>query len=251
MWWLASVALAATPTPRSVDFLRVDDTTSVRRYNRITGRPATGRGRDSKGKYEAWVFRDGQIERVREWNGRRLVAESQYDAVGDPWATVDFGDAAPTEVVVHGRTDTTVAVGAWHAAPFGAVALRLPPVTSRDDGTLVADVAGGGQWRAAWAPADDVFADAFRDGLSAGCACDVVDRYTVFADGRAGAGYLIAIPGLAAPRLGEVWAFPDPSGTLVLTYSAPTTAGPVGVDDPAVRLAPGRAIVALLKWNAK
>lgn len=246
---LISIAFAADPAPRSVDFLRVDASTTVRRYAKISGRPATARNRNPKGKYEALVFGDAQVERAREWDGRHLVAELQYDAVGDPWATVRFGHDGPDDVAIHGRTDVTVTVGPWHDVPYGAATLRLPPITSRTDGTLSAEIAGDGQWHAAWAPADDVFADGFRDGIRARCACEVVDRYTVFADGRAGAGYLVSIPGLAAPRLGEVWAFPDPSGTLVLTYSAPTTAEPAGVDDPAVRLATGRAIVALVRWR--
>lgn len=245
LWLFAAIALAAPDE----DFLHTADVPKTARYLKVDGAPPRARLKNTKGEYEAWVWRDGRLFRYRKWDGRTLVEDARFDAVGDRFATLRYVDGAVAEVVVHGRTDMSVPIAAWHERALGAVTLTLPPVEHRADGSLEAWPADGGDWRAVWAPVGDPFAESFRDGLFATCACEIVDRYTVFADGRAGAGYLVRIPGPDAPRLGEVDAFADPSGTLVLAYTAPTSLAPVGVDDPAVRLAPGRAIVALVRWN--
>lgn len=244
-WLLASIAAAAPDE----DFLHVADAPKTARYLKVDGTPPRARLKSAQGPYEAWVWRDGRLARYNRWDGKTLVEDARFDAVGDPVATLRYADGAVTEVVVHGRTDASVPVAAWQSRPLGAATLVLPPVEHHADGSIEAWPVDGGDWRATWAPVGDPFSEAFHDGLYATCACAIVDRYTVFADGRAGAGYLVRVPGPAGARLGEVEAFPDATGTLVLAYTAPTTSEPVGVDDPAVRLAPGRAIVALLRWN--
>ncbi len=246
MFWLFAAIATAAPDE---DFLRVADTPKVARYLKVDGSPARARLKNAKGPYEVWVWRDGRLARYKRWDGKKLLEDARFDAVGDPVATLRYADGVVTEVVVRGRTDANVSIAAWKERAFGAATLVLPPLEHHADGSIEAWPVEGGDWRAVWAPVGDPFSETFRDGLVATCACEVVDRYTVFADGRAGAGYLVRVPGPDAPRLGEVEAFADVSGTLVLAYTAPTGFDPVGVDDPAVRLAPGRAIVALLRWN--
>lgn len=247
MWTIvwASVGWAAP----SVEFSRVAEVPRVARYQRVDGRPARARGKGPRGPVEAAVWRDGTVAWDRRWDGRRLVEERRYDAMGDRWATLRYEEGEVRGVVVHGRTDADVAVDTWATVAYGAVELRLPPVTHRTDGTLQVTLPSGRELRAAWLPAESPFEETFEQGLYEGCACEIVDRYTVFADGRAGAGFLTSRQSAEGPILGELWAFQDPQGLLVLTATAPTGLEPVGVDDPAVRLAAGRAMVALAKWR--
>ena len=218
MLWLFEAIATAAPDG---DFLHTADVPKTARYLKVDGTPPRARLKNAKGPYEAWVWRDGRLARYKRWDGRKLLEDARFDAVGDPVATLRFAEGAVTDVVVHGRTDVTVAIAGWSERAFGAATLTLPALEHHGDGSIEAWPADG-DWHAVWAPVGDPFSETFRDGLFATCACDVVDRFTVFADGRAGAGYLVRMPGLDVPRLGEVDVFADPSGTLVLAYTAPT-----------------------------
>jgi hypothetical protein len=245
MWTFFLALASAAP---DVDFLHTSDSPKSARYLKVDGQPARARLKNAKGPFEAWVWRDGRLARYRLWDGRTLVEEVRFDAVGDRWATLRIADGAVSTVVVHGRTDTEVDVSRWATFRYGAASVRLPEV--QHDGDALASWPGDGAFRATWGPTGDPYSDAYRDGLVATCACEVVDRYTVFADGQAGAAYLVRMPGVATPRLAEVVAFPRPEGTLLIAFSAPTGFDPPGVDDPAARLAMGRAVLATLSFPA-
>lgn len=240
MWWWAVDNARAD---ENAALYRINEPVSSRRYTRVDGQPAIARWRNQKGPFEAWTFADGQVEHYRRYDGRKLIEEAWFDADGDRFASIDV---AANTVLVHGRTDVSVPIGSWPAQAWGSIVIHAPWVTSDAD-HLEATFDDGLRFRLAWASAEDVTSDAFRDGLQSRCACELVDRAAGFTPLGRGVRYLVLRPEVGQPRLGEVWAVPVGDRVLLAAYDAPTTSDPVGVDDPAVRLARGRALMARLE----
>jgi hypothetical protein len=245
-WLLLAAALAAPDAPLVREEAPIK---SSQRYMKVDlGPPAIARWRNSKGTYEVWAFRDGQVEHFRRWDGRKLAEERFFDAVGDAFVTVAWAEGAPTEVTVHGLGgDRVVDTKTWTDTALPGLTLRAPSPELGADGTLAARTSEG-VFRAAIGPEADVRSDAFRDGLAETCGCRVVDRATAFVDGRTGVRYLVELPDPDAPAVGEIWAVPVPAGTLVATWTAAAPASPAELS---MRLATGRAILALAHWEQK
>ncbi len=91
----------------------------------------------------------------------------------------------------------------------------------------------------------DVYGDAFRDGLLAGCGCLVLDRASAWIDARPGARYRLLVPGSEPPDAVDVWAVPLPDGLWLASYRV------TAPQDPDAALSPGRALVALVTLGAQ
>jgi hypothetical protein len=244
---VAGTAFAEVDRP----FHRDDEVPTPKRYTSVDGRPARAHKRNTTGAWEAWTFADGTVEHAVRWDKKHPAGEVWYDEAGDSWANAVFADDKIIAVTVHGIADRTIDVSAWAESPFPAAApvvvLSVPPVAEADGvGTIALP---DGVMRVRIGPKSDVFADGFRDAFTTACACDLLDRQTWFVGGKAGAHYLFAVADPDAPQVGEAWAVPLGDATFLATYVTAAGGDPPGVDDTAVRLAPGRAAIALVRWG--
>lgn len=247
--WIALIAAFALASPDR-PFPRQGETVRVRQYAKVEGEPPIARWRNKAGAFEAWTFPDGTVEHYRRYDKRVLVEERLFDATGGPLATITYEAETPVEVVVHGRSDRAVPARGWEPYLYEGAVLRVPgePVVEADGASAWAIGAGALRLRTL-DDAADVWSDDFRAGVGEACGCVLLDRTTAFVQGVAGARYLVRLPDPDRPLLGELWAFPHRGRTLLIAFLAPAGPDPVGVDDPALRLAEGRAIVSLVSWE--
>ena len=236
MWLLiwGAVTLANPNRP----FPRLDDTTLVRRYDRVEGEgPVRPRWQRRDGRIQAWTFGDGTVEHYQRYEGQ-LVEELRFDAAGDPLSSIHFVDEKPQKVIVHSFGE--VDVSSWQSHSVFGLQLLAPSAPTVDggrstfaltEGTLIVEPVKG--------PADP-FADDFGRGLEETCACLIVDRSTRWIDGRPAARYHLAMPHPDDPQLGELWATSVDNMVMLILWTA---------SESAPHQETGRAIVALARWE--
>ncbi len=245
------VALTATawadppPSAAAPELLRLRQPVRTVRYTSATfreGQPPSLRGRGRSGPIEAWVWPDGTAARIQRATGRGASEVHWLDPSGLPWVTVHLDRAGAIDAVSHQYPDVAVELAGWTAATVGPATLRGPgaaAVTADDarwgdrTGLTARFVAGP----------INIGAPAFAEGLSEACACVLTERTTALAGSTAGLRFSVALPRPGRSEIGELWAFPNADGVLVLSWTAPRS------DDPThPELAPGRVAVALLEW---
>lgn len=243
---LLSFALAAPG-----EFVRTRDALAIRRFTTVSGDPARGRRANPGGAYEAWVFRDGVVERYRRYAGRAVVEERTFDALGGPIVTLAWDRGVATKATVHGIVERTLDLADWRGEAVGGMTALVPKEAVVKDDVLRVDRPDL-YLEVRWADGPvDVWSDRFRDALALNCACILVDRATGFVANKAGARYLVTTPDPAGSRLGERWAVPGPKGrVLLVSYDVPMTLDgtPVAEDRYPAALAVGRTVLATAKW---
>ncbi|MBT3217816.1 MAG: hypothetical protein HN348_01885 [Proteobacteria bacterium] len=237
MWLLIWGAMTLANPDRP--FPRLEDETQARRYDRVEGEgPLRPRWRRRDGRILAWTFRDGTIEHYERYEGRQVVEEHRFDAVGDPLSTIHFSENKPQKVVIHRFAE--VDVSSWQDHSLGGLQILTPTTPSVDggrhtisltNGTFIAEPVKG--------PADP-FADDFARGLEETCRCLIVDRSTRWIDGRPSAHYHLYMPHPDVPQTGELWATSVNNMVMLLLWST---------SQEASHKETGRAIVALARWE--
>lgn len=188
--------------------------------------------RQRNGEFHVWELPDGTVVRWQRVADDGVVEDHLNDAAGYPLVTVLLGDAPRATVSAVPPVDVDLAGWVEHPVPGGT--MRLPSAPSARAAGGVEATALGGALEVWTEAADDVFADAFGQGLAAGCGCAVLDRATAWVGGRPGVRYRLA----ASPAEAiDVWAVPVHEGTWVMAFRAPGT-------DPVAALLPARALVA-------
>lgn len=145
----------------------------------LVGEPLRTRGKG--GAWSAWRFADGVVEHAIRLDGKRLAERVLTDGRGHREITVTYGpDARPLTVV--GPAET-LDVAAWTSAPLpgGTIQVATAP-QAVPHGQFVTEPQGQLGWRdtAPVDPADH----AVTDELAGTCGCDLVERRSLFIDGR-------------------------------------------------------------------
>lgn len=196
--------------------------------------------RRRSGDFLVWEFEDGQVQRYQRLEGGEAVEERAFDASGHLLTTTTWSKTLPTSVVVHTAERLELDTSSWMARVVGDARVFAPGPGSPRPGGGLRWVLDGGRAEVWLAPAADLTSDAWRDGLTAGCGCTVLDRVTAWVDAVAGVRYRLAVPG-AEPQVIDVWAVPREDATLLLSYAVDADGDPGGV------MAPGRALAALVR----
>lgn len=219
-----------------------------RRYSEVDGRVRGRTYSRRRARYAMWVLDNGVVVRMQERQRGRVVLERRFDPVGQPLTTERRPRNGWPSITVHQVPDRQIGMSGWDAreVPGGTVSSPVDFVP-RGAGGVSTWVLGGEL--AVWhdeRPVDPT-ADPYWEGLLAGCGCDLIDRVTAWVDNRPAVRFRLARGG----DVQELWAVPlDPErdgvgGAWYASYWAPDTAP----SDTSLRLAPGRALVALLRLD--
>jgi hypothetical protein len=194
------------------------------------------RKRDAE--FHLWELPTGTVVRWQRVVQGLVVEDHLLDAAGAPWVTLELGPAGPLRAVVSAAPPIELDLAGWTPQPVPGGTMLLPAAPGeRAGGGVTLEVLGG--TLEVWTGAgDDVFSDAFGQGLAAGCGCAVLDRATSWIDGRPGVRYRLAVPG-PHPEALDLWAVSGPEGTWVLTFRVPAAADAVEALLPARVLAAG------------
>ena len=241
-WMWLSLALAGPDSP----FPRAEQDLSARYYHHVEGEgPVRAKWRRRWSPIRAWTFPDGVVQRYRVTEGRLLVEEHRFDATGRPLTTTRFTADAPAAITVFTPTGPVdFDLGGWTEGRVHRV-LGLGPgePEPEPDGLRWA----GEDWTFRISMRSgpvDPFSDAFQEGLVSSCLCTPIDRTTAWVDGVRGVRYRVRHLDPDRPQLGEVWAVAVADAVLVAAFV--TDRGEGGALQ---RLARGRALAALLRWE--
>lgn len=242
---LIAAVHAAEPTPIG-DFAprplwHAGDVPSERGYRRVVEVDGAVSGRSSakrRPRYVLWALRDGVVVRLEEREGSRVVLTRRFDPMGQPLTSVHEPRDGSSWVTVHLVPEREIGLSGWEDREIPGGHVRLPTALV-DDGAWVL----GGRLEVWHDPrVVDVTGDDFWQGLLAGCGCDLVDRVTAWVDGRPGVRIRLA----RGADIQELWAVPiGERGTWFASFRAPDVAAEV----TSLRLAPGRALVALVRLD--
>lgn len=189
------------------------------------------------GEFHLSELPDGTVVRWKREVDGAVVEDHVNDAAGFPLVTVRLGESGPASATVSAVPPIELDLSGWTPETVPGGTLLLPAAPTERTGGGVQAMALGGLLEVWTEQPDDVFADAFGQGLAAGCGCAVLDRATAWIDGRPGVRYRLAVPG-PAPEALDVWAVPVPDATWVLAFRVPAAG------DPIPALLPARVLVA-------
>ncbi|MEO0599907.1 MAG: hypothetical protein AAF211_00630 [Myxococcota bacterium] len=228
---------------------RADDVPTRRYYRRIRQYDdGTVRGRSRsrrRARFQLWSLDNGVVVRLDEQLRGRLVRRRRFDPFGQPLTTVERPRDGWPSVTVHLVPDREIGLSGWEdrGVPGGTVPL---PVDLVDHQAGVETWVLGGRFEVWHDPRPaDVTSDAFWRNLVAGCGCDLVDRVTAWVDGRPGVRFRLA----RGADLQELWAVPfderGADGVWYAGYHVPA----VDPSTTSLRVAPGRALVAMVRLD--
>jgi hypothetical protein len=210
-------------------------------YGRIdTGDgPARARLRRRRdGEFAVWELPTGTIVRYQKLERARVIEDHVLDAAGYPWVTLMHTGDKPTQAIIHSVPPTEQDVSTWVRQPVPGGSLLLPALPNdRSGGGVRTEVLGGQVDIWLERPADP-FEDLFRDGLVAGCGCFVVDRATIWIDGRPGIRYRLLVTGRWPRDAVDLWAVPMQDALWLMSFRVPSP------EDPIAALLPGRIFAA-------
>jgi len=228
----------AGDTPRARNHHRI-----VEWDGRVYGRSRTRR----RARYTLWSLDDGTVVRLEERERGQVVLRRRFDPLGMPLTTVKTPRDGWPSVVVHGVPDREIGLSGWddHALVGATVPLPTPPLAD-DSGAWVL----GGEVAFWHDPASaDVTSDGYWEGLVAGCGCDLIDRTAAWVDGHPAVRFRLA----RGDDLEELWAVPlserEGGGTWYAAFRAPDVDPDPARSAASIRLAPGRALVALVRLD--
>ncbi len=248
---LTLAASAQEPEPTGLeafaprDLFRAGESPTRRYYKRIRERDGAVSGRyrsRRRERFALWSLRSGVVVRLEERQRAGVIEIRRFDPMGQPVTTVRTPRQGWPSVTVHLVPEREIGISGWEerSIPGGSVELPVPLIEG--DGGVEAWVLGGRLevWHDP-RPAD-VTTDAFWQGLIVGCGCDLVDRVATWVDGRPGVRFRFA----RGTDVQELWAIPYDERGARGVWFAGFHAPDVDAASTSLRVAPGRALIALV-----